>query len=293
MTLFNLAKWIAGEVTCVNCTNCMRAKTCRHHGRPKNVDKKIFIVGGAGTGKSMSGMRFAKALARWISFFNHNGIYAHADDYFKFDEDHVAVISTRDLLHVMTKRLKRNSVKIIDDCGAAKGFTNRRSMSNENLDIVSVYGTNRTQNGVAIFCVQDTSFTDLRMRMLADIVIDLTDYYQSGRFRIATLRKIKKDKKYKEGMKPSRFMTYEHGVWVTQETIACEMPDPELKKMYDELRDKKEAENTKIINDKYNQILERQNTEDNKRRCPYCNSTQLYYSEKKNVTKCKGCGRIL
>jgi hypothetical protein len=260
-------------------------------GRPKNVDKKIFIVGGAGTGKSMTGVRLAKALKRWISYYNHNGIFAHGDEYFTFDQDHVAVISTKDLLHVMTTRLKRNSIKIIDDCGAAKGFTSRRSMSNENLDIVSIIGTNRTQNGVTIICVQDTSFTDIRMRMLADVVIDLSEYYQSGRFRIAQLRRIKKDKKFKEGIKPCRFMTYEHGIWVTQETIACEMPDTLLKAQYDELRERKEIENSKFINDKYNRILEMQEAEEKKPRCPYCNSTQLYYSDKNNITKCKGCGR--
>lgn len=241
----------------------------------------------------MTGVRFADALKRWISYYNHNQIFAHGDEYFTFDTEHVAVISTKDLIHVMTNRLKRNSIKIIDDCGASKGFTSRRSMSTENLDVASIIGTNRTQNGVCIICVQDTSFADIRMRMLADILIDLTEYTQSGRFRMGVLRKIKKDKTHRDGVKLCRFMTYEHGVWVTQETIACEMPNRELKLKYDELRDAKEAENSKMINDKYNKMLEMQDAEDRKQRCPYCNSTQLYYSDKNNTTKCKGCGHIV
>jgi ABC-type dipeptide/oligopeptide/nickel transport system ATPase component len=100
LVLFNLARWIAKEVT-----------------GPKNTDKKIFIVGPGGSGKSMTGVRLARAVARWISYYNHNGIFAHDKEYFEFDKDHIAIISTKDLLHVMTNRLKKNSVKIIDDCG--------------------------------------------------------------------------------------------------------------------------------------------------------------------------------
>jgi hypothetical protein len=239
----------------------------------------------------MSGVRLAKALDPWISYYNNNGIFKRDEGYYNFDKDHVAVISTKDLLHVMSTKLKKNSIKIIDDCGASKGFTNRRSMSEENLDMASIYGTNRTQNGVTIYCVQDTSFTDKRMRMLANVLIDLTNYYQSGRFRIGILRKIKKDETRREGIVKSRFMTYEHKEWVTQETIACELPDRDSKKQYDELREFKETENSKLIHEKYNKVIINEEIEDNKPRCPICGSTQLYYSAKNNITKCKGCGR--
>jgi DNA-directed RNA polymerase subunit RPC12/RpoP len=164
-------------------------------------------------------------------------------------------------------------------------------MSDENLDIASVYGTNRVQNGVTIYCVQDTTFTDIRMRKLADIVIDLTEWYQSGRFRIAKLRKIRMDKNSKPGIKEVRFMTYEHGEWVTQENIACELPDPDTKKLYDEMRERKEAENSKAINRKYNKMLENEEIEDNRPRCPHCNSTRLYHSKK--GVRCNGCGRYI
>lgn len=293
MPPFNLSRWIAKEVTCLDCRDCFHKKTCSHPGLPLNKDKKIFIVGGAGSGKSMTGVRLTKPLNNWISYYNNNGIFKPDEAYYSFDKDHVAIISTKDLLHVMATKLKRNSIKIIDDCGASEGFTNRRSMSQANLDMASVYGTNRTQNGVTIYCVQDTSFTDKRMRMLADVIIDLTNYYQSGRFRIGLLRKIKKDETRREGIIKSRFMTYEHGEWVTQETIACELPDRESKKMYDEMREAKEVENSKAIHEKYNKQMDSVEVQDNKPRCPYCGSSQLYYSEKKKVTKCKGCGKLV
>lgn len=289
MVIFNLAQWVARQVTCVSCESCWNK--CKNKGMPKNRDMKIFIVGPAGSGKSMSGLRFAEAVSRWISYYLHyNDGYSKAKEYFSFDKEHVAVISTTDLLYVMTKRLNKHSVKLIDDCGAAKGFTNRRSMSNENLDIASVYGTNRVQNGVTIYCVQDTTFTDIRMRKLANIVINLDDWYQEGRFRIARLRYIKKDNKSKAGIKECRFMTYERGEWVTQEAIACELPGPELKAQYDILRDQKEEENSRAINEKYNRVIEKETATNNRKMCPDCGSVQVKWVKKLNHYHCNGCG---
>lgn len=269
--LFNLARWVAKEIT-----------------GPKNVDKKIFIVGGAGDGKSMTGVAFARAVAKWISYYRY-GNFDHIDEFYTFDKDHVAVISQKDLIHVMTKRLVKNSVKIIDDCGASKGFTNRRAMSTENLDIVSIYGTNRVQNGATIICVQDTDFTDLRMRMLANVIIDLTDYYQDGPCRMAKLWKITKDSNAKGKIRKRRFMTYENGEWITIESIACFMPTLEDRKMYDDLRDIKEKENTDSINEKYDKLVEAEKTEDSRPKCVHCGSKQLEY--RKAGVKCGKCKR--
>lgn len=275
MTLFNYSKWIAKEVT-----------------GPKNIDKKIFVVGPAGSGKSMTGLKLAHSVARWISYYNHNESFDHADKYFKFDSDHIAVIDTGDLIHVMTTPLERNSVKVIDDCGASVGFTNRRSMSKENLDIVSIYGTNRTRNGVTIICIQDTDFGDVRLRKLANEIIDLNDYYQVGPFRVAKLSKIKMDKRAKNGIRPCRFMTYEHGVWVTQEGIACTLPPAKLKDEYDKLREVKESANAEMINKKYNQLsgkIESVNKND-KFKCPSCKSADTRYSKKTMSCYCRRCG---
>lgn len=268
---FNFARWAAKRI---------RSK--------KNVDLKIFVVGGPGDGKSMTGVILAKRIAKWLSYFEY-GDFDHINEFYKFDGDHVAVISTKDLLHVMSKRLNKNSGKILDDCGSSKGFTNRRSMSNENLDMVSIYGTNRTQNGYLIVCVQDVDFTDPRMKWLANVVIDLTDYYQDGPFRMAKLYKITKDKKRKGGIRLSRFMTYEHGEWVTIESIACFLPPEDEKKPYDDLRDAKEGENSHVINEKYKKIEKQEEIESAKPRCKYCNSSQLEY--RKQGIKCGYCKR--
>lgn len=273
MTVFNFSRWAAKRVT-----------------SKKNVDIKIFIVGPAGSGKSMTGIALAKRVAKWLSYIL-NGDYDHISDYYEFDGDHIAVISPRDLIHVMSKRLKKHSVKVIDDCGASKGFTNRRSMSEANLDIVSIYGTNRTQNGVLIICVQDVDFADIRMRMLADVVIDLTDYTEEGPFRMAKLYKISKDKKVKGGIRKRRFMTYEHSAWVTFESIACFMPSPTEKIPYDELREAKEAENTEAIGAKYDALEAAELAQSTLPSCVFCRSSQLYYSKRDRSTSCRKCGR--
>jgi hypothetical protein len=273
MVLFNYARWVAKEVT-----------------GPKNIDKKIFITGPSGSGKSMAGLRLALAVKRWISHYNH-GNFDHADDYFQFDKDHIAIIDTEDLIHVMTTKLRKNSIKIIDDCGTSVGFTNRRAMSNENLDIASIYSTNRVRNGVTIYCVQDEKFTDLRMRKLANENIDFTEYIQKGPYRVAKLRKMKMDERAKGGVKKCRFMTYDCGQWVTIETIAIDLPADEPKAKYDEMREKAEDKNTRTINDRYKKLTSNEEIENNKPRCPYCNSTRLYYSKKLNKTTCRGCGR--
>jgi hypothetical protein len=248
---------------------------------------KIFITGPAGSGKSMAGVRLIKAIAKWISYYIY-GNFDHAEEFFKFDKEHVAVIDTKDLIYVMTRQLRRFSCKLIDDIGAAEGFTSRRSMSGANLDIVSVYGTNRTQNGVAVYCVQDKSYADKRMRELGNVEIDFTEYTTSGSFRVAILRKIKKlgDN---QGVRLCRFMTYENGQWVTQETIGIDLPDYQSKKIYDDLRDKKEAENSKKINEKYSKMVEANEVKDNRPKCPHCGSTRLYYGTKGN--RCNNCGR--
>jgi predicted RNA-binding Zn-ribbon protein involved in translation (DUF1610 family) len=128
------------------------------------------------------------------------------------------------------------------------------------------------------------------MRKLADVIIDLTDWYQYGPFRIGRLRKIRMDKTSKIGIKEVRFMTYQHGEWVTQENIACEMPDPETKIIYDDMREKKEAENSKAINEKYNKMLAKDEAENNRPTCPNCGSVQYKWIKKLNHYHCNGCG---
>lgn len=275
MTAFNYSRWIAKEVT-----------------GPKNIDKKIFVVGPAGSGKSMTGLALAEAVSKWISYYNHKDM-AHAGEYFAFDQDHIAVIDTTDLIHVMTTPLKNNSIKIIDDCGASIGFTNRRSMSRENLDLASIYGTNRVRNGVTIYCVQDINFTDLRMKKLANEIIDLTDFYQRGPFRIARLWRIRMNGENRKGITKCRFMTYERGQWVTQESIAVFLPTDELRLKYEALRVEKEAANANMIRDKYTRLVEKTTQVENKERCPKCNSPRLYKGKKTSHKTCRECGHVV
>jgi hypothetical protein len=272
--MFNFSRWVARQVT----------------DPKKNVDQKIFIVGPAGSGKSMAGLALAQAVSKWISFYNHEGNLSHASEYFSFDEDHIAVIDNQDLIRLMTTYPKRNSVRIIDDCGAATGFTNRRSMSTENLDLVSIYGTNRVRNCVTIVCVQDTNFTDIRMRVLANEIIDLRDWFQQGPLRFGKLWRIRMDNKAKRGFREVRFMTYTHGQWSTCECIACNLPTPSLIAQYDELRERKDRENTLRLSEKYNTTKEKNNY--NKERCPKCGSAELRYRQKTHDWKCKPRGHI-
>jgi hypothetical protein len=234
----------------------------------------------------MTGLALATAVAKWISYYNHDGDLGHASEYFSFDPDHIAVIDTEDLIHLMTQYPKKNSVRVIDDCGAAIGFTNRRSMSRESLDTMSIYGTNRVRNCATIICVQDTSFTDLRMRLLANEIIDLRDFYQSGPLRFGRLWKIKMDNTRKGGVKLCRFMTYEHGEWVTQERIATFLPPEDLMAQYNELRERKDRENTEKLYEKYQGKEEE--VDDDRERCPECGSPKLYHGKKH--TTCRGCG---
>jgi hypothetical protein len=275
MTLFNFGKWAARQVT----------------DSEKNVDLKIFIIGGPGTGKSKTGLALAKSVRRWTSFFLC-GDFDHAEDYFSFDEDHIAVIDTNDLVNVMIKKLRKHSTKIVDDCGTAKGINARTSMTEETQDIVSIYGTNRTDNGITIICVQDTTFADKRMRMLADVVIDLTDYYQEGPFRMAKLSKIRMDSSAKYGIRKCRFMTYEHGEWLTVESIACFMPDlpnQGIDKQYNDLRKIKQDAQSLMIAEKFKKASQAKEVQDERPRCPYCNSTRLYHG--KSGQRCNNCGK--
>jgi ribosomal protein S27E len=278
MTVFNYARWVAKEIT-----------------GPKNIDKKIFIVGGAGDGKSMTAITLARAIAKWLSYYIY-GDFTHSEEFFSLEKEsiakHIAVISTDDLIKLMTTPAEKNSIRIIDDCGTSIGFTNRRSMSSESLDIASIYGTNRVRNGVLIIPVQDANFTDIRMRMLANEIIDLTDYYQEGPFRMAKLWKIKKDRNSKDGYVKRRFMTYEHGQWVTQESIACYMADTQDVGTYDKLRVFKEDENAQKIYSKYNMMKNEKEMKMQREKCPQCGSTRLYYG-KNNSVRCNACGKYL
>jgi hypothetical protein len=277
MTLFNYSKWVARQIT----------------NKSKNVDKKIFIIGPAGSGKSKTGLTLAVAIARWVSYYVY-GDFDHWKEFFNFDPDHVAVIDTSDLVALMIKKLKRFSIKIVDDCGTAEGITARRSMSQANLDTVSIYGTNRTDNGVTIICVQDTSFTDKRMRMLADEVIDLNEFVQQGPVRIGKLWKVRMDRNSKYGMRLCRFMTYNNGQWVTIEGIACFMPDQPghgIDGEYNKLRKTKQDAQSEKMSSKYKKIEQDIEIQNERQKCPYCNSIQL--RQRSKGLKCEKCGRYV
>jgi hypothetical protein len=282
LPLFNYAKWVAKEVT----------------DPKKNIDKKIFVVGPAGAGKSMTGLALATAISKWIAYYVKERFDKDTkpEDYFTFDDDHVAIINTLDLIKLMVKKLPKYSIKIVDDCGASEGFTARRSMSKANMDLISIYGTNRTDNTITIICVQDTTFTDKRMRMLANEVIDLTAYYQLGPIRIGKLYKIKMDNKSKYGIRMCRFMTYENSQWVTQESIACMLPTDTIKVLYDDKRKVKQDEQSMSILDTYTKTIEEKaqakKDMDNRPKCPGCNSVSIYKRERTHDMKCRTCGCI-
>lgn len=274
---------------------------------PKNIDRKIFVVGDSGDGKSMTGLCLAIRIAFWVAHFENIKLIkqgkpatAKPEDYFKFDDDHVACIDGDDLIHVATAELPQYSIKILDDCGAALGFTNRRSMSDENLDMVSIIGTNRVRNGVMIYCVQTEDFTELRMRLLANEKIDLTDYTESNnKYRIGKLYKIKRDKKHKGRIIECKFAFWSHGKhggkfknreYCTIEGIVCFMPDDQTTiDKYNELRVRKEANNTRTVKEKYKNMQKEQEIKEEMPRCIHCNSTQLEY--RKTGVKCGKCKR--
>lgn len=276
MTLFNYAKYVAKEITST-----------------KNCDKKIIISGPAGAGKSMSGIKLAQSIAKWIPYWliKRYGIVSKPEDFFKFDDDHIAIIDNDDLRKLMIKKLVRYSIKIADDCGTTEGVTSRRSMSDANLKTISIYGTNRTDNGVLIICVQDTTFIDKRLRMLANEVIDLSNWYQAGPVRIGQLRKIRIDNNAKYGIGLRKFRTYEHGRWVSQESIAYMMPDDATKKLYDEKRkEKQEAQTARILEELENKD-KKEIEDESKLKCPKCgngNKSKIY-NGKKNKS-CYSCG---
>jgi hypothetical protein len=252
---------------------------------------KIFITGPPAGGKSMTGVRLAKAIDRWCGYYVY-GNFEHAGDFFTLDENHIAVIDTVDLMILMTNRLRRFSIKIADDIGGAEGIDSRTSQSKSNINLTRVLKTNRTQNGVLLCCFQDDMDVDRRLRKIANIEINLNEYQESGSFRIAKLRKIQKNEDNRNtGIKFTRFMTYEHGEWVTVESIAVDLPDPESKKIYDEIRERKEIENTNALNAQYVQAKQQKNKSDTKPHCPHCGSIQLSYRTK--GVKCEKCKQYI
>jgi hypothetical protein len=265
---------------------------------PKNIDKKIFIVGDAGDGKSVTGLMLAIRIAFWIAYYvNLNLIKqnkpptAKPEDYFTLDKDHIACIISEDLIHVATVELPQHSIKILDDLGSALGFTNRRSMSGENLDMVSIIGTNRVKNGVTIYCVHTEDFADVRVKLLANEKIDMTDYVQSpGGYRIGKLYKMKRVKKNKSV--ECKFGFWSNGEYCTIEGIICFMPGQTDNDRYSNMRVKKEQHNTSTIREKYKRIAQAEEIKNEKPRCPHCNSTKLYHS-KKGTVRCNGCGKYI
>lgn len=276
MTLFNYARYVAGEIT-----------------SNKNCDKKIIISGPAGAGKSMTAVKLAQAIAKWIPYWliKRYGIVSKPEDFFKFDDDHIAIIDGDDLRRLMVNPLVKHSIKIADDCGTADGVTSRRSMSKANLNTISIYGTNRTNNGVLIIAVQDTTFIDKRLRMLANEVIDLANWYQVGPIRIGQLRKIRITNTAKYGIGLRKFRTYEHGRWVSQESIACMMPDDDIKMLYDEKRKEKQEAQTALILKELENKDKKEIQDSNKKICPSCgcgNKTKIHTGKK--YTRCYSCG---
>ena len=276
MVLFNLSKWIAKQVT-----------------NESDRDMKIYIIGPPGSGKSKTALSLALKIAKWLSWYNFHD-FTHVANFFKLDCGHLAVIDSDDLMDMMLTYPELNQIRISDDCGSAKGFNSRTSMSNENIDANSIWSTNRTRRCVTIVTLHDTSFNDLRQVLLSDIVIDLRNFYQVGPFRMAKLWHIKMDKRSNgnRGTKFVRFMTYERGEWVTQESLACMLPPADIDKQYNEIRAEKDKQNSMKIQEKYNNFKKEKEVVDNRTRCPECTSIQVKWREKTNDYKCGKCGKI-
>jgi hypothetical protein len=85
-------------------------------------------------------------------------------------------------------------------------------------------------------------------------------------------------------------MTYEHGTWVVQESLACEMPDPEVVKAYDEIRAAKDKENTLRVQAMLSQMKQDVTAKQFKPKCVACGSGQVY--PVKAGLKCRICGYI-
>jgi hypothetical protein len=141
------------------------------------------------------------------------------------------------------------------------------------------------------------------MRLLANEKIDLTDYTESnGKFRIAKLYKIKRDKKHKGRIQECKFAFWSHGryggkfkgrEYCTIEGIICFMPDDkDIVDKYNKLRVEKEAENTRGVKEKYKNLQKEQEINDEKERCPHCNRSSIYYG-KNGSKRCNGCGKYL
>lgn len=275
MTLFNLSRWIAKEVTGAG-----------------DRDIKIYIIGPPASGKSKTAVALALKIKKWLSWYLYKD-FEHQDEYFKFDSEHLAIISSDDLLKMMMTYPPMYQIRIVDDCGNTRGFDSRKSMSHENSDINSIWSTNRTRHCITIVTLHDFNFSDRRQVLIADIVIDLRGYTQSGRFRMAKIYKIGMDKSSNgnRGVRLTRFMTYENGQWVTQESLACELPPADICKQYDELRAAKDKENTEKAYQKYQTANSDKEVKDTRPRCTSCNSPRLYHGKK--VTRCLNCGKVL
>jgi hypothetical protein len=126
--------------------------------------------------------------------------------------------------------------------------------------------------------------------MLADIIIDLRNYSQSGPIRLGKLWHIRMVDDSKGGYKRCRFMTYEGnpGQWVTQESVACFMPPDDLLKQYNELRAAKDKENTEMLSGKYGNETKPKPVL--KPRCYKCEGSDVRYLQRTNEWKCKTCG---
>jgi len=274
LTLFNFGRWVAKEIT-----------------GSGDRDMKIYVIGPPGSGKSKTALRLALSIRKWISWYIHKD-FEHGEEYFKLDNEHLAVISSEDLFKMMTNYPPMYQIRIADDCGNTAGFDSRQSMSRKNMDLNSIWSTNRTRHCVTIVTLHDLNFNDLRQVMLADVVIDLRDYYQSGRFRMAKLWKIKMTERSKgnRGAQLARFMTYERGAWVVQESLACEMPPLDVVEGYDKIRAAKDKENTLRVQNMLSQYNAEMQDMNNKPKCVACGSKDVRAI--KEGRKCRVCGYI-